>query len=78
MAGTISLYDVMGYQKEYLPIGSGVTEAACKTVIKQRLCGSGMKWKHAGVATVIRLRCLILTEGRWQQFWNKISRLGIE
>src|SRR5881394_3160999 len=25
------------YQKEYLPIGSGVTEAACKTVIKQRL-----------------------------------------
>ena len=66
------------YQKEYLPIGSGVTEAACKTVIKQRLCGSGMKWKHAGVATVIRLRCLILTEGRWQQFRNKISRLGIE
>jgi len=66
------------YQKDYLPIGSGVTEAACKTVIKQRLCGSGMKWKHAGVATVIRLRCLILTEGRWQQFWNKISRFGIE
>jgi hypothetical protein len=66
------------YQKEYLPIGSGVTEAACKTVVKQRLCGSGMKWKQTGVATVIRLRCLILTEGRWQQFWNKISQFGIE
>src|SRR6266508_2062553 len=66
------------YQKEYLPIGSGVTEAACKTVVKQRLCGSGMKWKQTGVATVIRLRCLILTDGRWQQFWNKISQFGIE
>jgi len=28
-------------QKNY-PIGSGVTEAACKTLIKQRLCCSGM------------------------------------
>jgi hypothetical protein len=24
------------------PIGSGVTEAACKVIVKQRLCGSGM------------------------------------
>ena len=29
-----------------LPIGSGVTEAACKTLVKQRLCCSGMRWKH--------------------------------
>ncbi len=28
--------------KDKLPIGSGVTEAACKTVVKQRLCQSGM------------------------------------
>jgi len=28
-----------------LPIGSGVTEAACKTLVKQRLSGSGMCWK---------------------------------
>ena len=26
------------YRKQSLPIGSGVTEAACKTLIKQRLC----------------------------------------
>src|SRR5262245_35649227 len=26
-----------------IPIGSGVTEAACKVLVKQRLCGSGMK-----------------------------------
>lgn len=32
------------YRAQGLPIGSGVTEAACKTLVKQRLCGSGMKW----------------------------------
>jgi hypothetical protein len=65
------------YRKQCLPIGSGVTEAACKTVVKQRLCGSGMKWKPAGTATVLRLRCLVLTDGRWEQFWAKVSRFGI-
>ena len=34
--------------EEKLPIGSGVTEAACKTLVKQRLCGSGMRWKNKG------------------------------
>lgn len=64
------------YRRRHWPIGSGVTEAACKTVVKQRLCGSGMKWKYSGAATVLRLRSLILTKGRWQQFWGKISRFG--
>jgi hypothetical protein len=41
--------------------GSGVTEAACKTVIKQRLCCSGMRWKQAGAAVVLSLRTLVLT-----------------
>jgi hypothetical protein len=68
--------DYARFRKACLPIGSGVTEAACKTVVKQRLCGSGMKWKHSGAATVLRLRSLILTEGRWAQFWNKINRFG--
>ena len=30
-------------QKDNLPIGSGVTESACKTLVKQRLCNSGMR-----------------------------------
>src|SRR3954447_1718889 len=41
-----------------VPIGSGVTEAACKVLVKQRLGGSGMKWKGPGAAAVLRLRCL--------------------
>ena len=55
-----------------LPIGSGVTEAACKTLVKQRLCGSGMRWKTKGAKVVLSLRALVQTTNRWQQFWSKI------
>ena len=58
------------------PIGSGVTEAACKVIVKQRPCGSGMKWKESGAAAVLSLRCLNYTTGRWDQFWAKIDRWG--
>ena len=46
-----------------MPIGSGVTEAACKVLVKQRFCGSGMKWKEPGAAAVLSLRCLTYTNG---------------
>lgn len=59
-----------------LPIGSGVTEAACKTLIKQRLCNSGMRWKEKGAAAVLSLRSLAHTDCRWDQFWGKISQYG--
>ncbi|NEO74698.1 MAG: ISKra4 family transposase [Moorea sp. SIO3H5] len=58
------------------PIGSGVTEAACKVLVKQRLCGSGMQWKELGATMVLSLRVLSYTCGRWQQFWSKINRYG--
>lgn len=56
-----------------LPIGSGVTEAACKSIVKQRLCRSGMKWTDKGAATVLSLRTLERSN-RWEQFWNKIDQ----
>ncbi len=58
------------------PIGSGVTAAACKVLVKQRLCGSGMKWKEPGAAAVLSVRCLTYTTERWTQFWNRIDRNG--
>jgi len=64
------------YRDNHYPIGSGVTEAACKTVIKQRLCCSGMRWKETGAAVVLSLRTLILTPTRWNQFWNKLNQYG--
>lgn len=62
--------------KENLPIGSGVTEAACKTIVKQRLCKSGMKWHERGASLVLSLRTLDRSD-RWEQFWGKISQYGV-
>ena len=50
------------------PIGSGVTEAACKTIVKQRLGQSGMKWKNKGAGVILSLRTLAHSSGRWEQF----------
>jgi hypothetical protein len=61
---------------QHWPIGSGVTEAACKTLVKQRLCRSGMRWKEKGAAIVLSLRALMLTPDRWRQFWDKLDRFG--
>ena len=64
------------YQQAKYPIGSGVTEAACKTLVKQRLCQSGMRWKEKGASVVLSLRALVLTEQRWEQFWGKVNQYG--
>jgi hypothetical protein len=58
------------------PIGSGVTEAACKTSVKQRLCCSGMRWKDKGAKVILSLRALVQSKGRWQQFWERIDLHG--
>lgn len=68
--------DYADYRIDHLPIGSGVTEAACKTLVKHRLCASGMRWKERGAGIVLSLRALVLTDQRWDQFWHKISRYG--
>ena len=60
-----------------LPIGSGVTEAACKVIVKQRLGGSGMKWAKTGASVVLALRSLAYSEGRWEQFWKKVEHHGL-
>ena len=59
-----------------LPIGSGVTEAACKTLVKMRMCRGGAKWKEHGAACVLCLRSLLYSDGRWDQFWAKVDRFG--
>lgn len=60
------------------PIGSGVTEAACKTIVKQRLCQSGMRWKEKGAGVILSLRTLAKSTGRWEQFWNNVNRFGFQ
>jgi hypothetical protein len=58
------------------PIGSGVTEGACKTIVKMRMCRGGAKWKEEGAAIVLSLRTLLYTTDRWEQFWAKVDRYG--
>ena len=52
------------------PIGSGVIEAACKSIVKCRLCRSGMRWTQTGGQTTLTLRSLVKS-GRWEAFWTK-------
>ncbi|MHC4288265.1 MAG: hypothetical protein ACYSQY_13660 [Planctomycetota bacterium] len=59
-----------------LPIGSGVTEVACKVLVKQRMCISDSRWKDERASCVLALRTLKLTTGRWQEFWNYVTRYG--
>ncbi len=54
------------YRRLGVPIGSGVTEAACKTVYSQRLKLSGMRWKKPGAQAVLTLRVILLS-GVWSQ-----------
>lgn len=65
------------YINKNYPIGSGVTESACKVIVKQRLCNSGMKWKQQGAKAVLCLRSLNYSSDRWGQMWGKISRYGV-
>lgn len=58
------------------PIGSGVTEAACKTLIKQRMCCSGMRWSKHGASNIIVIRSLMLSNNRWNQFWTHYMTRG--
>jgi hypothetical protein len=64
------------YRQKRYPIGSGVTEAACKTLVKQRLYSSGMRSKEKGAGIILSLRALVLTKERWRQFWAKLDQYG--
>jgi len=52
------------YQRVRLAIGSGVTEAACKTIFGYRFKQSGMRWKKEHGQHILDLR-LILKSGLW-------------
>jgi hypothetical protein len=59
------------YKRNHLPIGSGVTEAACKTVFTQRLKLSGMRWSHEGACRILTLRTILLS-GTWAATYGAI------
>ena len=60
--------DYADYQARGLPIGSGVVEAACKTLATQRLKRSGMSWREDGGQAILTLRSLAQSD-RWDRAW---------
>ena len=61
------------YKKQHLPIGSGITEAACKMVFTQRLKLSGMRWTKAGAQIILDLRVVLLS-GIWDVAYRHILK----
>jgi hypothetical protein len=57
------------YRQRGLPIGSGVTEAACKTVFTQRLKLSGARWSKPGAQIILNLRVILLS-GLWETVYK--------
>jgi hypothetical protein len=58
------------YRQQGLFIGSGVVEAACRTVVGQRLKQSGMEWTVRGANAIIALRCAELSN-RTEEYWEQ-------
>ncbi len=59
------------YLSQGWQIGSGPVESACKTVVNNRLAGSGMRWGSPGSNAVCHLRALFLSQrNQWERFWK--------
>lgn len=63
----MGLMDYGSYQRRGLAIGSGITEAACKTLFTQRFKQSGMKWSLEGGQVVVDLRVIWLSK-----VWDRV------
>lgn len=61
--------DYAEYLRQGLPIASGVVEAACKTLVTQRMKCSGMAWASTGGQAILTLRSVIQSK-RWQSAWE--------
>ena len=57
---------------ENLPVGSGVVEAACKTLASERLKRSGMSWREPGLQAILTLRSLLQSD-RWHRAWQLLA-----
>lgn len=61
--------DYPTYLKNGWQIGSGKVESACKSVICQRLKGSGMRWREYGTNGLCQLRALYKSR-LWSHYWQ--------
>jgi hypothetical protein len=60
-----------------LPIGSGATEGACKSLVTTRFKRSGQRWFESGVAPCLSLRALHLSARLRPVFAHVAARRGV-
>lgn len=56
--------------KRGLPIGSGMVEGACKTVVGRRLKCNGARWQVANADRMAALCCLLYGDD-WSAYWSE-------
>jgi hypothetical protein len=62
------------FRAQGMHVGSGIAEAACKTVVATRLKRSGMRWTPGGLDALLPLRTSVLNQ-TYDAFWQGQPRL---
>lgn len=58
------------FRQSGLDIGSGRVEAACRTVVGERLKRSGMFWSLPGAENILTFRCAVMSN-HYDDFWDQ-------
>ena len=61
---------ILAFRARGMHIGSGVAEAACKTVVFTRAKRSGMRWTPDGLDALLALRTAVLNQS-YDSFWSQ-------
>jgi hypothetical protein len=58
------------FRAQGMHLGSGIAEAACKTIVSTRAKRSGMRWTPEGLDALLPLRTAVLN-GAYASFWQE-------
>jgi hypothetical protein len=62
------------FRAKGMHVGSGIAEAACKTVVSTRAKRSGMRWTPDGLDALLALRTSVLSQS-YDPFWEQSDEL---
>lgn len=60
--------------KEKKPIGSGIVESACKTVLQMRCKRSGQRWENKGGQAILTFRSILLSK-QLDDAWELVKKI---
>ncbi len=72
IARRIEMLDYPRYLAEGFQIGSGPTEAQCKS-LTSRLKGRGRRWNGNAIDAHLAMACLQSNSGQWSNYWPKAA-----